>query len=301
MGILRDVGIVAGHELGEALRSRRVLILALLYLGGAVAGTFILIEVLAGLEAMLAQTLAVAASERPGTFTQELMSSAEAQRFLAEVLDDAELAAELVTIPPLALFYGWMVINFCPALVMLTSSEAVATDLATGAARFSLVRTPRLSFSVGKLVGQAALMAVSVMAGAIGVWVTGYFQFEGFAPGPTALWMLALCGRGFVYCLAYVGIAIGLSHLTRSVPWSRALGLITLGITGILWGIAHLDRVQEAAGPAVRALVPLLPRAHQTDLWRPDLLDRLPALVMLCALCVIYFALGYRFRARRDA
>ncbi|MDH5675689.1 MAG: ABC transporter permease [Myxococcales bacterium] len=296
----RDVWVVAGHELAEALRSRRVLILALLYVGGAVGGTLILIESLRGLEAMLAETLAVGTSERPGTFTQELMGSAQAQRFLARVLDDAELAAELVSIPPLSLFYGWLVLAFCPALVMLTASESVAVDLATGAARFSLVRTPRLSFSAGKFVGQAALLGVSILCGGVGVWVTGYLEFEGFEPLASAAWMLVLAGRGFIYCLAYVGLAVGLSHLTRSVPWSRALGLIALGVASALWGLAQLRWTSEHLGALPRALLPLLPKAHQSDLWRPEWIERAPAQLMLCALAVFYFSLGYRFRARRD-
>lgn len=301
MGALRDVFVVAGHELGEALRSRRVLIFALLYVGGAVGGTVLFIEFLSGLEAMLADTLAVAQTNRPGAFTRELMSSDEAQRFLTRLLDDEALAAELVSIPPLSLFYGWLVMNFCPALVMLTAAESVTTDLSTGAVRFSLVRTARLSFSTGKLVGQAALLGVSVLAGALGVWLVGYFRFEGFAPGDNFLWLLSWSGRGFVYCLSYVGIAVGLSHLTRSVPLSRALGLLSFVLVAILWGLSHLDWVQNNVAPLARALVRLLPVAHERDLWRPELFDRLPALVMLTALAVVYFALGYRFRARRDA
>jgi hypothetical protein len=278
-----------------------VWILGLFYLGGAVAGTLLLIDALSGLEAMLAETLAVPENDRPGAFTSVLMGSPQAQRFLARVLDDRALAAELIAIPPLALFYGWLVVSFYPALVMLTASETIAADLSTGAIRFALVRTTRLSFSVGKLLGQSALLSVSVAAGALGVWLTGLVQLEGFEPGATAFWLLRLGGRGFLYCMAYVGLAVGLSHLTRSVPWSRALGLLALAGAGTLWGVAHLDWTQAHAGPLVRVLLPLLPRAHQTDLFRPELMDRLPALVMLLALCATYFALGFRHRARRDA
>ena len=37
--MLRDALVVAGYELADAIRSRRVVVLALLYVGGAVAGT----------------------------------------------------------------------------------------------------------------------------------------------------------------------------------------------------------------------------------------------------------------------
>jgi hypothetical protein len=300
LGALRDVLVIAGHELAEALRSKRVLLFALLYVGGAIGGTVLFIEFLSGMEAMLADTLMVARSSQPGAFTRALMSSEQAQRFLSRMLDDEALAAQLVTVPPLSLFYGWLVLSFCPALVMLTAPEAVTQDLSTGAVRFSLVRTSRLSYSVGKLVGQAALLGVSVLAGALGVWLVGHFRFVGFVPLENALWLLGWSGRGFVYCLAYVGLALGLSHATRSVPVSRVLGLLALALLAALWGLSRTDWVTEHAAPLARTLSQLLPAAHERSLWHPALGDRLPAMVMLVALGISYFALGYRFRSRRD-
>ena len=297
---LRDVGVVAGHELAEALRSKRVLILALLYVGGAVAGTLGFVELLDSLEQSLSQALSVAQADRPGAFTAELMRSEEFVKVLTRLIKDEALARELAGLPPLSLFYGWLAFTFCPVLVMLTATEAITQDLASGAARFSLVRTDRLSFGGGKLVGQRAGRAVSVFAGALGVWATGYFSFAGFAAGESALWLLRLSARATVYCFAHVGIALGLSQLTRSIPLARALGLLGLALLGALWGISHMSWVQEQAGSTVRVLLPLLPRAHQLELWRPTLQQRLPALVMLVALGLLYFAAGHRYRARRD-
>jgi ABC-type transport system involved in multi-copper enzyme maturation permease subunit len=299
---LRDAAVVAGYELGEALRSRRVVILVLLFVGGAVAGTLAFVEVLESLEASLAQALAVADPGKPGAVTAALMKSPEFLRMLSRLVRDQALARELVGLPPLALFYGWLGLTFMPVLIMLTSAETVSAELATGSARFSLLRTDRLSFSLGKLAGQSLLMAVGVALGALAVWITGYFSLASFDAGRSALWLALLSLRISVYAFAYVGLAVGLSHLTRSVPLSRALAIGSLIALGALWGIgSYNDWVREHAAAAADTLLTLVPRSHMLPLWQPDVLDRAPALVMLGALGVVYFALGYAYRARRDA
>lgn len=299
---LRDIAIVAGHELAEALGSRRVLIFTLLFVGGSVAGTLAFVEALETLEAGLATTLAVSDAGKPGAMTQELMRSPQFLRMLRRLVRDAALARELASMPPLSLFYGWLGLTFMPVLVMLTAAESVSSELSRGSLRFSLVRTERHAFSAGKLAGQTLLMLAGVFTGAAAVWLTGYFTLSGFEAGRTALWLALLSLRVGVYAFAYVGVAVGLSHLTASVPLSRALGLGSLLLFGVAYGVLRRNAFvqQHAAGIAETMLV-AVPQSHTLSLWQPDLVERLPALVVLAALGVAYFALGYAYRARRDA
>jgi ABC-type transport system involved in multi-copper enzyme maturation permease subunit len=299
---LRDIAVVAGYELGEALRSRRVLILTLLFVGGAVAGTLVFVELLESLEATLAEALAVAEPGKPGAVTAALMQSPEFLRMLGRLVRDDALASELAGLPPLALFYGWLGLTFLPVLIMLSSAETISSELASGSVRFSLLRTDRLSFSLGKLAGQTLLLAVGIACGALAVWVTGYLSLGSFEAGRSALWLGFLSIRIGFYAFAHVGLAVGLSHLTRSVPLSRALALGSLFVLGALWGVGrYSDVVREHAPGLADALLTLVPRSHMLELWQPALSDRLPALLMLVALGVVYFALGYGYRARRDA
>jgi ABC-type transport system involved in multi-copper enzyme maturation permease subunit len=298
---LRDIAIVAGYELAEALRTRRILILVILFVGGATFGSLAFVEVLENVEKGLAQTLAIAGPGKAGAVTTELMRSPEFERVLSGLLDDEGLAKELISLPPLALFYGWLGLTFMPTLIMLSAAETISSELAGGALRFSLLRTSRLNFSVGKLVGQTLLMLVGLGVGALAVWLTGYFSLSGFAAGATGLWLALLSVRIAVYAFAHVGLAVGLSHMTRSVPVSRALALGTLMLFSVLHGIGvHSDYVREHAGAVVDTLLPLFPNSHELGLWQADFVDRLPALVMLGVLGVGYFALGYAYRARRD-
>lgn len=296
----RDVAVVAEYEVTEAVRSKRVLILMLLYVGGAVAGSMIFIEMLRSVEATLADKLALSTAGAPGAMTQALMQSPEFVDLVEKLVDDRDVALNLVSKPPLALFYGWLAMTFVPTVVVLTASDTVSTELGSGATRFQLLRVNRLTYSVGKLLGQSALMLGSVLAGACAVWITGSLRMSAFESLPTATALLSLSLRASIMGFAYVGLSVGVSHLTRSIPLSRAFGLFALIGVAALSGLTSLLRVTDYASLAETVRV-LLPGPHELDLWRPDLVDLLPGASMLVALGIGYFALGYLYRARRDA
>jgi hypothetical protein len=204
-------------------------------------------------------------------------------------------------VPALALLYGWLAFTFVPVLVVLTSADTIAAERASGALRFAIVRTDRLSWAVGRLAGQAALMAVGIVAGAAAVWVVGIFAWSGFTPGPTAWWLVRMAGRAWIHGLAYLGLTLGMSQLVRGANAARALALGALLFCGILRLLLEWDRVTDLFPVVAPVVAALLPGSHTLDLWRPAFLDRLPALVALAAFGVATFALGHRRFARSDA
>lgn len=301
MRSLRDALVVAAFDLGESLRSRKVLVFLVLYVAGAVASTYLFTEVLADVEQALAERLLVARTDTPGSLTQAVMESPELHDVLARLVRSDELASALVRIPPVALLYGWVALTFGPIFVVLTSSDAISSEVASGSVRFALFRTDRAAWALGKLLGQAALLAIGVALGGVASWITGWIRLASFAPLDTALYIARYASTSYCFAFAHLGLALGASQLTRSVPWSRALGLLFLA--GVFAGHGWLSR------DAVRASSPVLagsaralfPAAHRLDLWRLDAGDVVPAVVMLLALGVTYFAIGHARFARRDA
>jgi ABC-type transport system involved in multi-copper enzyme maturation permease subunit len=301
MRSLRDALVVAAFDLGESLRSRKVLVLLVLYVAGAVASTVIFTEVLQKVEEELAAQLLVARTDTPGSLTQAVMESPELLRVLTRLVRDAELARELVRVPPVALLYGWVTLTFAPIFVVLTSSETIASELATGSVRFALARTERSSWALGKLLGQAALLAVGVTLGALAAWITGAIRLSSFAPLDSAAWIARYAATSYCFAFAHLGLALGVSQLTRSVPWSRALGLVALASVYAIHGWLSRDEVVAAAPVLTSSVRVFFPVEHRLDLWRTSLVDVLPAAVVLLALGASYFALGYQRLARRDA
>ena len=298
---LRDALLVASFDLGAALRSRRALVLIGLYLAGACASALLFTEILGEVENAVAAQIGVAATRRPGTMSGAIMDSPELREVLSGLVGDGELVGSLLTIPPLALFYGWVVFTFTPVMVAIGSSDAIVSDLASGACRFSLVRTDRLSWVAGKLIGQVAVIGVAIAAGGAGVFAVGAIRLARFAPVDTALWLVRLGARGWLYSFAWLGAVLGASLLTRTSTRARGLALMVLLVFGIGGVALSSDLIREKAPVLADLVLLLLPRAHRLDLWRPALVDRLPALVMLPALGIGWFSLGCRRFLRKDA
>ncbi len=299
--VLRDISVVARFDLAESLRSRRALVLILLHVAGSVAAAALFVEVLGQIEQSLAETLAVPTTRRPGALSGSLLQSDEFRKVVSGLVGDPELGAALVQVPPLALFYGAVSLFVVPVLVVLSSADAIAAERATGALRFSLFRTDRTSWALGKLVGQAILLAVGLAAGAVGVWITGLVELAGFAAGPTALWLARLGGRAWIFGLCWLGITLGISQLTRSVHWSRGLSLLALVVAGAGAALLQHPEVVDVLGSSAATLRSVLPAAQRVELWRPALVDRLPAVAILLAVGAAGFSLGHQRLLRSDA
>lgn len=299
--MLRVALIVGWLDLQSALRSRKAVLLILLFLAGSVAASGAFLSLLRAAERAMAETLRVAATERPGAMTEELMRNEQLLAAIGDLVGDPALAAELVTIPPLALFHGWVALTFVPALVMLNSTDAIAGEVESGSARFALARCPRAAWCFGKGLGQASLLGVGLLTGGLGAWVVGLLGLGSFTPWAHAVWILRLTGRGLLMGSAWLGIALGISMLVRSPNQARALGLLALIALGIGRQILGQTYLRDKAPVLVDTALQLFPGTHLLTLWQPALLDRLPAMVALPTLGGCAFLLGLAIFLRRDA
>jgi len=300
-GLFRDAAVIAAFDLGESLRSRKVLVFMVLYVVGAIGATVIFTEVLQEVEIALAEQLLVARTSDPGSLTQAVMESPELLRVLSRLVRDEALARTLVAEPPIALLYHWVALAFGPIFAVLTSSDTIAAEVSSGSIRFALARTDRAGWLLGKVLGQSLLLVVGLLLGAAGAWVTGWVQLGAFDGPATAAALVGYVGTSFVYVWAHLGLALGVSQLTRSVPWSRALGLLALVSAFGIHRFLERDWVVEAVPVLSGSLRQLFPVAHRLDLWRPGLEASAPALLLLLALGSTYIVLGYLRFARRDA
>ncbi len=301
MRSLRDALVVARFDLSESLRSRKALVFLALYVAGAVGATILFTELLQNVEEQLAEQLLVARTDQPGSLTQAVMESPELHSVLARLVRDDALARTLLGLPPIALVYHWIALTFAPAFVALTSSDTISSEVATGSVRYALFRTDRSAWATGKLLGQGALAAVGLGLGAVGAWVTGYVQLASFEPWDTAAWLGRYTLTAFAFAFAHLGLVVGVSQVTRSVPWSRALGLLSLVFVFGANGWLDRESVREAAPALIDSLRQIFPAAHRLDLWRPGWAEFGPAAVALIAIGLSLFTLGHLRFVRRDA
>lgn len=292
---LHSIRLVAGFDLRESLSSRKAIVLIALYALGSLGGSLLFVRALTALRERLEEDLGQRVD------LAEVMASPGMERIMGVLAGDPEVASALLAIPPLALFYGWLAMTFVPLLVLFTSADAVAGDVSSGAVRFSLFRTDRISWAVGKLIGQTCLLAVGVLVGAIACWIVGFFGLDGMAAGDTALWLLRISGRATVYGFAYLGMVMCASQLATT---SIRAGGLALGMMFVAWlggTLLQAEPIAARAPALFEALSKLVPNGHYLELWHPGAFQSGGAMVGLVAIGLAFAALGFLRFARRDA
>ncbi len=290
-----SVRLVAGFDLLESLKSRKAVVLLCLYLVGALGASAIFIRLLSVVRERLEEQLG-------GTVeVKEVMESPGMARALGALAGDADVAQALVGIPPMALFYGWLAMNFVPLLVLFTSADAVSGDLSSGAVRYSLFRTDRLSWALGKLIGQTSLMALGVLVGALACWVMGILWLDRMPVGDTAIWLLRISGRSIVYSFAYLGMVMCASQLARTNARAGGLALLIMFLNSVVGSVLQTEWIAERSPVLFGALAKLFPNGHHLELWHPGLVESGGAMVGLVGIGLGYFALGFWRFSTRDA
>ncbi|MBN1672777.1 MAG: ABC transporter permease subunit [Kiritimatiellae bacterium] len=298
MAFLRDVWVVARHELAYSARRRRAAVLLLLYLLAGVAGANLFVTVLNRIEDQLAESMRIERTPT-GSTTAALWQSRPFRRILTRLVGDNALAKSLLSVPPLALWYGWFSLMVSPLLAVLLCAPAIAEETGSGSARFMMFRTSRAAWCAGKTMGQAALLLAGLVLSAAGAWCVGNLRMASFASAAGARAMLVFAFRGWLYTLAFLGLAMGVSQMTRSAHKATGFGLVALVVFAALAAAAR-----RYSGPGWRRgwdlLEMLIPQGHRLDLWYPDLSHQLPAVVFLAGLGWLYFLIGHFLFARRD-
>jgi ABC-type transport system involved in multi-copper enzyme maturation permease subunit len=290
-----SVRLVAGFDLLESLRSRKAVVLMSLYLLGALGASAIFIRVLTAIRERLEEQVGRAVDMK------ELMESPGMERVVGALAGDPDVASAIIAIPPMALFYGWLAMNFVPLLVLFTSSDAISGDLSSGAVRFSLFRTDRISWAAGKLIGQTILMAMGVVVGALACWAMGLLWLDDMPAGDTAYWLLRISGRAIVYSFAYLGMVMCASQLARTPVRSGGLALLIIFLSSLAGSLLQAEPIEEQAPELFGALSKLFPNGHHLALWHPGLVESGTAMLALIAIGVGFFALGFWRFSKRDA
>jgi ABC-type transport system involved in multi-copper enzyme maturation permease subunit len=295
----RNTWAVAWHELADSIRSRRAIVLLILYVLGAVASTLLFVKLLHTLENQLEKTVGVAEAQKVGGTTSALWKNTEFKEIMTHLIGSRDAADRLLSFTPLALFFGWLSFTFTPLLVMLMSSARISEEIWSGSVRFVMFRTSRLSWCAGKFAGQALQLLAALLLSALAVWVTGWCRMAFFAPLPNALGLLAFALKGWVYSIAFLGLATGISQVVASPNVATALGFAAMVVAGILSSVAGWMK-SEPWQTIFETVAMLLPGGHLMDLWLTDLAHALPATLFVLCLGAAYALAGFVPFSRRN-
>lgn len=291
--------IVTRHEIVDAFRSKRAITLILLYLLGSIAACNLFVYSLHRIEDELVEAMGLVPYGEAGGVTRALWNSDHFRHMLTGLIGDRELAVQLLSIPPLAIFFGWVALSFTPLLVILMSTPRIAEEVGTSSARFVLFRTTRGSWCCGKFAGQSVLLLSALLLSAVAAWVVGLIRMPSFDQVHSLTAILSYGLKAWVYAIAYIGLALGVSQLSRSPVIATGIALVMMTIlTGVATASGHWR------GPGWFRILDitylLTPRGNHMALWHPDFAHLVPGLIILPALGFLYFSVGHVFFSRRD-
>jgi ABC-type transport system involved in multi-copper enzyme maturation permease subunit len=301
-GFLRDVVLLARFELAESVRSRLLLVTLLLFVGGGALGAWGYTAVIGKIEEAAASALNVPAADKPGATVARLRDSRSYRDMLKFFTGDEGKAAYYAELPPIVVFFGWASFLFTPWLLLFTAAETIASEVSSRAIRYSLLRTGRLAYAVGKAGGQLLVLIGVTGLSALVFFLVAWAQLAAFEPGVTALWLLSYWPRVVIYNLPFLAWAMFASMVTGSANLARVVALGGAVVLWLLHVLAGLRWVQRSAvwSQVMDLLGYLSPFGRNQGLSYPPG-GALPGDLLVClALTVLYFAAGFAVLRRRD-
>jgi ABC-type transport system involved in multi-copper enzyme maturation permease subunit len=298
----RDTLLVARFELAEALRSRLLVVMVLLFMGGGALGAWIYTALVSRVEQGASMFIGGKEGEKPGAALGRLRESRSYRELVRAIVHDDEKKADyFAALPPLVIFYGWAAFAFTPWLILFTSAETIASEVASRAIRFSLLRTRRLSYALGKGLGQLAIIVGVTAVSGLVFFGVAWLRLAGFEGSASALGMLSYWPRVLVYNLPVLAFALFASMATASANMARIVSLGGGVALAVLSGIAAM-KVSLGGGAAVlwKGVGYLMPFGHTDGLFYPPGGELASDVIVCLALTVAYFGAGYAILRRRD-
>jgi ABC-type transport system involved in multi-copper enzyme maturation permease subunit len=296
---LRNTWTVTLHELTDSIRSRRAIVLLILYALNAVVATLIFVKVLHEMENQFEKAVGVAEAQKAGGTTTAMWKNRNFRELISGLVGNKETAEKLLETPPLALFFGWLSFFYTPLLVMLMSAARISEEIWSGSVRFVMFRTSRLSWCVGKYAGQALQLLVALLLSGVAAWITGWWRMAFFDPTANAAAIAVFSVKAWIYGIAFLGLATGVSQLIASPNVATAVGIIVMILFSVLSMVAEWV-TRQPWREILNVADLLVPGGHKMDLWLPDAMHAGPATVFLLALGAAYMLAGYVRFSRRN-
>lgn len=295
---LKDIALVARFELLRNLKTLRALALIMIYLLATGGSAFIFTRVLLSMENNLAAMLKVPKTEVPGAMIQEVVKDGAFKDVLSRMVGGEAYIDYVLNWPVLVIFHVWIGTLFIPFLAASTSAESIVLDTSSRAARFECLRTGRVEFVSGRLLGQLFLMMIATVFSVLATFTVGMVYMVGNDPVGLMTGLLGVTPRIWAVALPFLGIGIFASQVAPGVNMARVIALGTVAFTWFLTGLATLS-LENGGSAAWDVLLQVMPQSYMDGLWAP-----FPAWAgtsgWLAVLGIAAMGLGLPYFLRRD-
>lgn len=288
----------AVSELESALHSRRALVLVLLYLVSAICCMYGTISLFGKMETEVAKVLQLPEGGKSGVISATLWKSASFSRMVQKGVDDDLVFADIQGRHPVELAYAWLAFLLAPFLAVWTAGNRISEDVHNGTVRYVLVRCTRAQWALGKYLGQVFMVGLALGLGALGAWLVAAFRLGGVDVMTLLPGMLDWAMRAWLYSVGWLGLALGISQMTRSSNYATFFGTVGVIVLLVLPNMLRASWCQEFG---LANLDLLTPRYANLGLWRRSLPVVAAAAFHLTVLGLFYWTVGHAVFRRRDA
>ena len=182
-----------------------------------------------------------------------------------------------------------------PPLTLMLSANRAASEIGSGSVLYMITRVTRLEWTLGKYLGSALLIMVGLLVGACGAWAVAFFKLSGADVAALFPSMLGWSLKAWVLSLAWLGLALGISHFFKSGAKADGLAWVLLLLFSVVPDWLHWF------GGRFAFLEILFPSTVKHSLWRTSFVPVATATAWLLMLGLCYLSAGYAFFSRRDA
>lgn len=291
---------IVRHELNVALRTKRMLLVSLVYLAAAVLGAFSYSMALREIEKVAVEAMAENGLDPFQAQAALILTSQEAYtrmtEFLAGVAID-DLSPIMKGSAAVPVFF-WSSLTFLPFLVAVTSFDVLQNDLQHRTLCFVTLRASRRTILLAKFTAHLIILSLVSAVAALAFIALTVSLVSSVTFGETALGML----RGWLLLIpfgaAYLALAAMASTLTKRAALALAIavgGALLLRVffwlgfipeTSQWFPLSYLERVSPI-------------RFHQ-EFWRSGVLSPLLGVLIFSVYATVFLAVADLRLRKRD-
>ena len=127
---------VAIADIGTSLRSRRAIVMILLFAAVSALISYALVSAFAAIEREVVAALGLPAADNPCAVSATLWKSKPFMRFASGVAGGNLVFADIIGRHPLVLAYAFFMFSTVAILTLLVSAPKIADEIRSGAARY---------------------------------------------------------------------------------------------------------------------------------------------------------------------
>ncbi|MDA3924664.1 MAG: ABC transporter permease [Kiritimatiellae bacterium] len=287
------------YEWFTAIRSRRAIVVLLLFMAASVCTMNFSINALQKMEKELVKLLQLPDTEEVGVVSKTLWKSKPFQRLMKHIVKDNAVYEDITGKHPVELMYALLVFFYTPLLVVLVSSNRISDDIGSGSIRYIACRSSRFTWSFGKFLGQAGMIGVALLFSGIGAWLIAVFRLHGAGFSLMAN-IFDWSFRSWIYALPFLGLCMGLSHMTRSGSKATIFGILAISLFFVLTILYKAFEYADGWKAVFSYMATFIPESHGGLLWRSSPAAVATGATWMITLALCYLFLGYMAFRKRD-